>query len=177
VQPINLLPDLRIRRRERLQQTLPRLLAMAAMIWLTTLASLYGGAYWHQTRLQGRLRATNAQIQALEPMAQRVAERQRLTQSIGELRELIAANTQGLVVPMLDLVASLLPAEISVQQFALDQGRLSLACRSSELVSVGQFYTNLRSTQQFDDIQFTTIHSLDRGGYAFTVTLTVRGGR
>jgi Tfp pilus assembly protein PilN len=175
MRPINLLPDLRVRRRERLQLALPRLLTIAAMIWLLLLAALYGGIHWHHNRLQGRLQSINAQIQALEPVAQRVAERQELTQSVHDLRVLIAVNTQGLVVPTMDLIASLLPTQISVQQLAVDEDQLSLACQSTALAPIGQLYTNLHHTQQFSSIQFSAISGLDRSGYAFTVTLRLVG--
>lgn len=182
MQPINLLPDLRTRRRERLQLSLPRILATVAILWLLLLASVYGGFYWQQHALQAKLKVVTEEIQSLEPVAQRVTALQELSAAIRSLRELIANNTQGVVVPTIDLVASLMPTEIRAQQIAIDQGRISLACYSTALASIGQLYSNLQQTQQFRSIQFSAINSVEQsplttGGYAFTVTLELQGAK
>ena len=82
MQPINLLPDLRTRRRERLQLSLPRILVTAAMLWLTVLASVYGGYYWRQRTLQSKLQVVTDEIEALEPVAQHVTALQELATAI-----------------------------------------------------------------------------------------------
>ncbi|HBK85159.1 MAG TPA: hypothetical protein DDZ53_03905 [Firmicutes bacterium] len=181
MQPINLLPDLRTRRRERLQLSLPRILVTAAMLWLTVLASVYGGYYWRQRTLQSKLQVVTDEIEALEPVAQHVTALQELATAIESLRELLDNNAQGVVVPAIDLVASLMPAEIRAQQITVDQVHISVACYSTSLAPIGQLYSNLQQTQQFSSIQFSAISSVQqspagtRGGYAFSVTLELQG--
>ncbi|NLW17214.1 MAG: hypothetical protein GX033_06160 [Firmicutes bacterium] len=174
MQPINLLPDLSTRRRQRLQLALPRIVMGGALGWLLLLGIIYGLAFWQQNSLQVRLHTTGEAIQALEPVAQRVVARQELTQSIRDLQELITTNTRGMMVPTLDLLASLLPAQIDAQQIVIDQGRISLTCQSDALAPIGQLYTNLQQTRQFSSIQFGTISSMAGSGYTFTVTLQLR---
>lgn len=181
MQPINLLPDLRTRRRERLQLSLPRILVAAAMLWLLLLTSVYSGFYWEQRNLQAKLQEVTDEIEALEPVAQHVTSLQELAAAIRSLRELLDNNTQGVVVPAIDSVASLMPAEIRAQQITVDQGRISLACYSTSLAPIGQLYSNLQQIQRFSSIQFSAINSVQqspvgtRGGYAFTVTLELQG--
>lgn len=181
MQPINLLPDVKVRRRERLQLSLPRLFAVAAGVWLLLLAGIYGGFYWQQRALQTELQVVAGEIEALEPVAQRVAALQELSAATRDLRALIAHNQQGVIIPAVDLVASLLPAEIRAQQIAVDQGRISLACYSTALAPIGQLYANLQQTQQFRSIQFSAISSVQqspvgtKGGYAFSITLELQG--
>lgn len=180
MQPINLLPDIKTRRRERLQLSLPRIVANAAIVWLLLLAGVYGWFYWQQRTLSDELQLMQAEIEALEPVAQRVAALQERTTLVRGLQQLLATNTQGRVVPMVDLVASLMPVEVRADQIAIDQGRISLSCYSSALAPIGQFYSNLQQTQQFQTIQVSAITSVEQsqlvsGGYVFTLTLELQG--
>ncbi len=181
MQPINLLPDLKTRRRERLQVSLPRLLLRAALIWVLLLAGVLGGFYWHRYALATQLQTVNQEIAALEPVAERVAQLRELAQQVQQLRQLIADNTQGAIVPALDLLASLMPPEILAQQVSYDSGKISLACYSTALAPIGQLYTNLQQTGQFVTIQFSAISSVQQDlagvsqGYAFTVSFDCKG--
>ena len=174
MQPLNLLPDFKTQRQERLRLALPRIAVTAISVWLLLLGSAYGVTYWHQQQLVARTHAVNVEIVALEPVAQRVAQLQELTQAVADLQELVTHNTRGAIVTTLDLIARLMPTEVRAEQITFEQGRVSLICSSSSMASIGQLYTNLQQTQQFSNVQFSTINSISASGYGFTVTLELQ---
>lgn len=174
MQPLNLLPDLRTQRQERLRLSLPRIAVAVIAVWLLLLSSAYGVTSWQQRRLRVRMQEISAEIAMLEPAAQRVAQLQELTRSIASLKELLEHNTQGVIVPSLDLVSTLMPSEIRAEQVTFEQGSLSLICSSSAMSPISQLYTNLRQAQEFRSVQFSTVNSISANGYSFSVTLELQ---
>lgn len=174
MQPLNLMPDLKTQRQERLRLSLPRIAATVVAVWLLLLGSAYGVTFWQQRQLTARTQEVNVEIAELEPVAQRVAQLQELTQAVAGLQELLAHNTQGIVIPTLDLVATLMPSEVRAEQITFEQGRVSLICSSSAMSPIGQLYTNLQQAQQFRSVQFSAINSIGANSYGFSVTLELQ---
>lgn len=174
MQPFNLLPDLKTQRQERLRLSLPRIAATLIAVWLLLLGSTYGVTFWQHRQLAARTQKLSAEIVTLEPVAQRVAQLHELTQAVDSLKELLVHNTRGVVIPHLDLVSTLMPSEVKAEQITLEQGQLRLICSSSAISPIGQLYTNLRQTQQFRSVQFSTINSIGANSYSFSVTLELQ---
>lgn len=176
MQPINLLPDLKTRRRQRLQLSLPRLLAIAAGVWLLVLALVYGLTWWQKHTLAAELAVMANEITALDAVAERAHQLKDLQVTVTQLQQLLAANKTGVIVPHVDLFASLLPPAISAQQITAEPGKLHIACLSTSLQPIGQLYTNLQQSGRFTRIQFSTINNTQLAdskitGYSFSVTV------
>lgn len=184
--PIDLLPDLKVRQREQLISSLPRLLLTALLIWILVLGGLYAWVYLQRQAVQTQLADIEQQIQALEPVAERVQQANLLTGQVSDLQNLVTADTTSVMVPLLDLIATLMPTQISAQHVSIADGQVSLSCSSSYLVAIGRFHTNLEQTAGVHDLLFSAINSSQTTstdgtaqttwtGYTFSVTFRYGG--
>jgi Tfp pilus assembly protein PilN len=184
--PVNLLPDASTRRRQQLQTALPRLLLLAASLWLLLLAVGYAWAYWQlQTTLKLAEEREDA-VQALEAIARQVLEVQQLDARRRELQALIQQNSTPTLTPTLNLVTSLMPPAVTARQLSVEQGQFTLTCESTALEPIGQFYSNLQGSGQLTGVTLSALKRLERATsvvdgpgitpyYAFTVTFSQRG--
>lgn len=186
--PIDLLPDLKIRRREQLVSSLPRLLLVAVLLWVLVLGGLYAWVYTEKLSTQSALEQVQQQVQALEPVAQRVEQVSFLNGKVAELRRLLETNVSETMVPALDLLASLLPPQVDVVQVRMNGNSVQIACESSALAPIGLLQQNLMQHSEIEDVQLAAIRGFEETvgeqdvrvtitGYTFSVSFTYKGAK
>jgi len=186
VHPIDLLPDLRLVRRQQLVMSLPRLLLIALVVWVLLLGSAYAWVSMQKQAVQAQLADVTQQTDALEPVAQRVKQRDLLAGQVRDLESLLGGNTKGYEVPLLDLLSELLPGQISVGHVAIADGVITFSCESSDLIAIGRLQNNLSQTPGVSDVSFSAIAAYseqmddgvsqwERRGYTFSVSFRFGG--
>ena len=176
MQPVNLLPDPRELRRERLRASRLRLLLGGVLIWILLLGGVSAGQYYFRQTLEEQLTEVQQQVAALEPVAQRVTEHQQLVATQQQLRQLVETNTVRQMSEPLDLLASLTPPEIVVSSMRLDGDQVDLSCQSTTLPAIGQFQTNLLQAERLVDVSVGAISLTGQEYYSFGVSFRYQGG-
>ncbi len=185
MRPVDLLPDLKTRRREQLTSSMPRLLLLAIVIWVLVLGGVYAWGYLQKQAVLNLLADVQQQVQALEPVAQRVQQVTTLSGRVQHLRQLLQTNTSPSMVPILDLLASRMPEQVVTDSLSIDQNVVQLSCTSNTLEPVGQFYHNLQQTTSIEDVKLSMISSYSQSGagraswsgYSFSVTFQYKGDK
>lgn len=186
--PIDLLPDLKIRRREQIVSSLPRLLLVAVLLWVLVLGGLYAWVYTQKLATQAALEQVQQQVLALEPVAQRVEQVSFLNGKVEELHRLLATNTTETMVPALDLLASLLPQQVNVLQIGMNGANVQISCQSSGLAAIGRFQQNLMQHGSIGEVQMSAINGFEKTvgdqelavittGYTFNVSFIHKGAK
>lgn len=186
MRPIDLLPDLKILRREQALASLPRLLLVALLIWALLLSGAYAWVYLQRQAVQAQLNDVTQQVEALEPVAQRVQQVAFLNGQVHDLQSKLDANTAGNLVPLLDLLSSLMPAQVTAQQLSWAAGQVSLSCSSRDLAAIGRFQNNLQQTTGVNELHFSVISAYSESsgegiaqttasGFTFSVTFQYGG--
>ena len=188
MRPIDLLPDLKVRRKEQLISSLPRLLVSAVLIWMLLLGGLYTWVFLQKRATAAQLNDAQQQVQALEPVAQRVQQVGLLNGKVQELSLLLQTNTTESMVPILDLIASLMPSQVVAAQISINQNVVQISCTSGQLAAIGLFQHNLERTTSIQNVQLSMITGFASqqgtenvpvtvSGHAFNVTFEYKGGK
>ena len=124
--------------------------------------------------MQASLDQVQQQVQALEPVAQRVEQVSFLNGKVAELRGLLETNITETMVPALDLLASLLPPQVEAVQVGISENRVQVSCRSTDLAPIGLFHQNLTQSASVEDVQMSALNGFEEtvGEQEFAVTIT-----
>lgn len=117
-------------------------------------------------KIKSTLEESKAKISALNEYKKAAERVSRDFSSLPQIDSNVLAN-----------IASKLPADLDVDKAAYNSGTLTLSCRCKDKLSAAAFVHSLEQSGNFKDVNYLGISQTQSSTpYAFTVTLTLKGG-